>query len=151
MQKNKRIILKGTTTNVISQINDESLDFVYIDGDHTLKGISIDLINTWDKVKKGGFIAGDDFCPSIWQHSINYEPTFVFPFAVYFAEAMNTTIFALPYNQFLISTEQNGFNFINLSDKNYQSLNALNQFNTKLNFKSLIVTTFPKLYKLIKN
>jgi len=149
--KDKRIILKGTTTNVISQINEDSLDFVYIDGDHTLKGISIDLINTWDKVKKGGFIAGDDFCPSIWQHSINYEPTFVFPFAVYFAEAMNTTIFALPYNQFLISKEQNGFNFINLSDKNYQTLNTLNQFNTKLNFKSLIVTTFPKLYNLIKN
>jgi len=44
----KRIILQGKTTEVIDQINDNELDFAYIDGDHTLKGITIDLIHTYN-------------------------------------------------------------------------------------------------------
>ena len=50
--KHKRVILKGTTTEVINKIPNDSSDFIYIDGDHTLKGISVDLIKTWNKVKK---------------------------------------------------------------------------------------------------
>ena len=62
--KEKRKVLRGKTTEVINDIKDNSLDFIYIDGDHTLKGITIDLINLWPKVKDNGFIVGDDFCPS---------------------------------------------------------------------------------------
>jgi hypothetical protein len=53
-------------------------------------------------VKPGGFVGGDDLSPSIWQHGESFEPTLVFPFALYFAEAMRTRIYALPYQQFLI-------------------------------------------------
>ncbi|MFQ5683117.1 MAG: class I SAM-dependent methyltransferase [Candidatus Binatia bacterium] len=98
----KRIILKGKTTEVIHEIPDESLDFVYIDGDHTLRGITIDLIKAYSKLRVGGCIGGDDFTKTIWQHHIRFEPTLVFPFAVYFAEAMDARIYALPFNQYLI-------------------------------------------------
>jgi hypothetical protein len=57
----KRLILKGKTKDVIGQIVDSSLDFVYIDGDHTLRGITVDLINILPKVRNGGLIGGDDF------------------------------------------------------------------------------------------
>jgi len=40
----KRVILRGKTTEVIEQIPDDELDFAYIDADHTLRGIAIDLI-----------------------------------------------------------------------------------------------------------
>ena len=126
--KEKRITLRGKTNEVIHQIEDESLDFVYIDGDHTLKGISIDLINFWDKVKLDGFIGGDDFSPSIWQHSLRYEPTLVFPFAVYFAEAVGATIYALPFNQFLLQkSSDKGFRLINLSNESYKDHSLRNQ------------------------
>jgi hypothetical protein len=122
--KEKRIILRGRTSEVISQIPDRSLDFVYIDGDHTLKGITIDLIQVLPKVKEGGFIGGDDFCSSIWQHSKKFEPTFVFPYSVYFAEAINTKIYAFPHKQFLIQipfhSEQTSFEFIDRTQE-YQS------------------------------
>jgi hypothetical protein len=147
--KHKRVILKGKTTEVINEITDDSLDFIYIDGDHTLKGISIDLINTWRKIKKNGFIAGDDFCPSIWQHNINYEPTLVFPFALYFAEAMNTTIYALPYNQFLITKQEDGFKYINLTTINYDNDNILDHIKTKISIKSIIIQKVPSMYKFI--
>ena len=100
--KDKITMLRGTTTEVIDNIDDNSLDFVYIDGDHTLKGITIDLIRSYSKLKHGGFIGGDDFYPSIWQHSMKSEPTLVFPFAIYFAEAMGAEIWMLRHKQFLI-------------------------------------------------
>ena len=120
-------ILRGKTTEVVSLIPDESLDFVYIDGDHTLKGITIDLISLWNKVKPGGFVAGDDFCETIWQHDKIYEPTLVFPFAVYFAEAKNVKIYGLPFNQFLIAKGEKGFEFIDLTNGKYKNVNLLKQ------------------------
>ncbi|MDZ7611873.1 MAG: class I SAM-dependent methyltransferase [Candidatus Moranbacteria bacterium] len=110
--KEKRLILRGKTTEVIDKIPDKSLDFAYIDGDHTLKGITTDLIKVYPKIKDGGWIGGDDFSYNIWQHSPKFEPTLIFPFAVYFAEAISAKIFALPYNQFLIHKFSDGSSLV---------------------------------------
>lgn len=98
----KRRVLRGTTLEVVTDIEDESLDFAYIDGDHTLRGITSDLIAMQAKVRPGGFIGGDDFCTNVWQHGPDFEPTLVFPLAVHFALAIRATIFALPFDQFLL-------------------------------------------------
>jgi len=98
----RRHVLRGTTLEVVDSIDDGSLDFAYIDGDHTLRGIVTDLVAMRPKIRAGGFLAGDDFCPNVWQHGAAYEPTLVFPVAVEVALAMRATIFALPFNQFLI-------------------------------------------------
>ena len=98
----RRIVLRGRTSAVIDKIPDQSLDFAYIDGDHTLRGITLDLIQMLPKIKHGGLIGGDDFVNKPWQHGSAYEPTLVCPFAVYFAEAMRLTFVALPHKQFLI-------------------------------------------------
>ncbi len=98
----RRIVLRGTTLEVIGDIPDASLDFVYIDGDHTLRGITTDLLNVWRKAKPGGWIGGDDLFANIWQHGLEFEPTLVFPFVLYFAEAVGAPIYALPQNQFLV-------------------------------------------------
>ena len=98
----KRAVLRGRTADVVDRIADGELDFAYVDGDHTLRGITIDLLKVYPKVREGGWIGGDDFCRSIFQHSEKYEPTLVFPYAVYFAEAMGARILALPHKQFLM-------------------------------------------------
>lgn len=109
----KRRILRGRTIEVVDTIPDESLDFVYVDGDHTLRGITIDLIKIWPKVKVGGFIGGDDFTNTPWQHDIRFEPTLVCPFSVFFAEAMNVPIAALEHGQFLIHKDEHAdFSFL---------------------------------------
>ena len=56
----KRCILRGKTVDVIDHIPDQTLDFAYIDGDHTLKGITVDLICVYPKVRVEGFLTGDD-------------------------------------------------------------------------------------------
>ena len=100
--QHKRKLLRGRTLEVIDSVPDRSLDFVYIDGDHTLRGITTDLISVYGKVKQGGYVGGDDFVPSIWKHGTRFEPTLVCPFAAYFAEAVGAPFFALPFDQFLI-------------------------------------------------
>lgn len=119
-------ILRGRTKDVIQEIEDESLDFIYIDGDHTLRGITIDLIKLFPKVKQGGYIGGDDFIPNLWHHSIEYEPTLVCPFAIYFAEAMELPIQALQHRQFVIKKDHSlGFSFTDKTG-HYSNI-ALNQ------------------------
>lgn len=93
-------VLRGTTEEVIERIPDNSLDLAYVDGDHTARGIMIDLQMVWPKVRPGGILGGDDFRPNAWQHDERYEPTLIFPLAVYFAEAVRAEITALPFDQF---------------------------------------------------
>lgn len=114
----RRKVLRGRTKEVIGEIEDKSLDFAYVDGDHTLRGITIDLITTLPKIKEGGYLAGDDFSNSPWQHAGEFEPTLVCPFAIYFAEAMNLPIRALPFNQFIITNDSKaGFSFVDPSGR----------------------------------
>lgn len=41
---------------------DNSVDVVYIDGDHTYEGVKLDIEVWWPKVKPGGFLCGHDYC-----------------------------------------------------------------------------------------
>jgi hypothetical protein len=120
-------VLRGRTVEVLDKIADEQLDFLYIDGDHTLRGITIDLVNGFGKVRPNGWVGGDDFTRTIWQHGQDFEPTMVFPFAVYFAEAVGCPVYALPYRQFLIEkSPEKGFAFIDLTGS-YPSPDLLSQ------------------------
>jgi hypothetical protein len=102
-----RIVLRGTTLEMIEQIPDASLDVAYIDADHTLRGIAIDLIRTYPKLRPGGILGGDDYTPTIWQHPETFEPTLVCPFAAYFAESQAAPLIILAHNQFAIVKPSN--------------------------------------------
>ena len=123
----KTVILRGRTKEVIDEIADNSLDFAYIDGDHTLRGITIDLIKLLPKIKENGLIGGDDFTVNPWQHDIRFEPTMVCPYSIYFAEAMDLPVIALPFKQFLIQKNpEDSFSFIDTTGEyNDISLNKL--------------------------
>ena len=43
------------------EFQDESLDFVYIDGAHDYESVKKDILNWKKKVKKNSYIAGDDY------------------------------------------------------------------------------------------
>lgn len=141
----KRIILRGTTTEVIGQIPDAELDFAYIDGDHTLRGIAIDLMQVYPKVRHDGFIGGDDFTSSIWEHKTTFEPTLVFPFAVYFAEAVGATIYALPFSQFCLQKNpEQHFSFVDFTG-HYGDTGLRNQVAPDKLVKIAMAERFPRL------
>jgi hypothetical protein len=58
----ERVILhRATSQDALLELNDASLDWVYIDGNHNDPFIDLDIAMSLKKVKLGGIIAGDDY------------------------------------------------------------------------------------------
>ncbi len=144
----RRVILRGKTADVVDRIRDGELDFAYIDGDHTLRGITIDLFRIYSKVKRDGFIGGDDFTASVWEHKTSFEPTLVFPFAVYFAEAVGATIYSLPHSQFCLQKTEKKFAFVDLT-RQYQNTALQIQFSPDRVLKLALTERFPRMSRLL--
>jgi len=53
-------IIRDKSENALKSFPDNFFDWVYIDGDHSTKGVLSDLEICFLKVKSGGYIAGDD-------------------------------------------------------------------------------------------
>lgn len=54
-------VIKGFSLKVVNRFADNSLDFVYIDGNHEFLQVTQD-ISAWEKkVRKGGILAGHDY------------------------------------------------------------------------------------------
>lgn len=80
------IFIEKPSEDAIKDISDESLDFVFIDGNHEYDFVMQDIILWNRKVRKGGIISGDDYWNShrgmcgvglavmhyTQQHSIDY-------------------------------------------------------------------------------
>jgi predicted O-methyltransferase YrrM len=61
MGSRKYNVIKGTSKVAAKMFLNESLDVVFIDLDHSYKAVKEDIKLWLPKVKKGGFIAGDDY------------------------------------------------------------------------------------------
>lgn len=51
-----------TTEQFISKYKSRLYDYVYIDGDHSIEGVTFDFDNFWPRLRKGGFMAFHDAC-----------------------------------------------------------------------------------------
>lgn len=60
-KENVRII-QGNSLIVAECLEDNSLDFVYIDANHQYEAVKEDIKNLFPKVKLGGYICGHDYC-----------------------------------------------------------------------------------------
>lgn len=58
---NKCEIIVGYSPKEFERFEDESFDFIYVDGDHTTEGAKKDLDITFRKLKRGGILAGHDY------------------------------------------------------------------------------------------
>jgi cephalosporin hydroxylase len=59
-------LVVGDTHEIKDQYEDESLDFVYIDANHSYDGVIKDLQDWYPKIKKGGMISGHDYEERPW-------------------------------------------------------------------------------------
>lgn len=57
----KCTILRKTSMEAVEDFKNNSLDFVYIDGNHTFRYIAEDLAEWTKKVRKGGIVSGHDY------------------------------------------------------------------------------------------
>ena len=64
MGDRKYTAIKATSKAAARKFKAESLDVVFIDLDHSYEAVKLDIQLWLPKVKKGGFIAGDDYHPN---------------------------------------------------------------------------------------
>jgi len=83
-------IIRKWSADAVNDFADESLDFVFIDGDHEFRTVTNDIADWSKKVRKGGIVAGHDYGRShdrefgnvkdvviAWTYSKNISPWFV--------------------------------------------------------------------------
>jgi hypothetical protein len=58
---NRCRIFRLESADAAQQIFDESVDLVFLDGDHSFEGVTRDLEAWYKKVKEGGYIGGHDY------------------------------------------------------------------------------------------
>ncbi|MBU2052606.1 class I SAM-dependent methyltransferase [Patescibacteria group bacterium] len=58
--KNVKLIRK-TSMEAVEDFEDESLDFVYIDGNHKFRYVAEDICEWSKKIRKGGMVSGHDY------------------------------------------------------------------------------------------
>ena len=61
VHENRSIILPMSFSEAARIIADDSLDFIYIDGNHDYDNISRDIKEWWPKLKSGGIFSGHDY------------------------------------------------------------------------------------------
>ena len=54
-------IIRTNSVDAARGVPDESLDFVFIDADHSYEGCKVDIEAWWPKVKPGGLLSGHDY------------------------------------------------------------------------------------------
>ena len=73
-------LIRDFTTSASNQFEDNSIDFVFIDADHSYDGVKED-IKMWEpKVKKGGLVSGHDINMldvrmAVQEYNMNYDTT----------------------------------------------------------------------------
>lgn len=59
--KDRAIIQQGCSTEMWKLHENESLDFIFIDGNHTYEFVTADINNWYPKLKTGGLMLGHDY------------------------------------------------------------------------------------------
>jgi hypothetical protein len=57
----ENVILLHSRSTILQSFPDNSMDLIYIDGDHTFDGVLLDLNMSYQKIKPGGWICGHDY------------------------------------------------------------------------------------------
>lgn len=66
-------IIRKTSMEAVNDFADESLDFVFIDGNHAYEYVVEDIAKWSKKVRKGGIVAGHDYFTGHGRHKMHVE------------------------------------------------------------------------------
>lgn len=64
-------VLRMKSSDAMSLVDDNSVDFFHTDGDHSTKGIRADIIGWLPKIRPGGLITGDNYEYDLIANAVN--------------------------------------------------------------------------------
>jgi len=67
--ENRAFMLRGLGEEMIHLFQDNSLDYIYIDGNHDYDHVKQDLELWWPKLKQGGLMSGHDYLLVDWDNA----------------------------------------------------------------------------------
>ena len=70
-------IVRAKSMEYVNEVEDRSLDFVYIDGNHCFDFVMQDLIEWGKKVRRGGIISGHDYYRFRWAGVVDAVDVYV--------------------------------------------------------------------------
>lgn len=82
-------IIRDFSVNAAELFEDESIDFVYIDGDHNYEAVTADIKAWYPKIKSGGIISGHDYIEKNAKRNIVFG---VIPAVTEFSKEYNKNI-----------------------------------------------------------
>lgn len=59
----RTVVIRDYSEPASREFQDNSLDLVYLDGDHSMTSVVRDIANWWPKVRPGGILSGHDYVP----------------------------------------------------------------------------------------
>ena len=65
--ESRAFMLRGLSSDMASRFEDNSLDLVYLDGNHAYEWVKEDIELWWPKIKKGGVLTGHDYLDMDWK------------------------------------------------------------------------------------
>lgn len=66
ISENRVKIHRATSAEILDKFPDDYFDWIYIDGNHLYPFVRADLETSFRKVKRGGFVTGDDYDEGGW-------------------------------------------------------------------------------------
>ena len=75
--EDRGIMIRALSHQAVDLFQDGSLDFIYIDGDHSYEGVKKDIQLWFPKVKKGGLVAGHDYLRLKKENDWFLDPNFL--------------------------------------------------------------------------
>jgi predicted O-methyltransferase YrrM len=57
----RRVIIARPSVEAAENFDDNSMDFVFLDADHSYESVKADITAWWPKIKPGGWLCGHDY------------------------------------------------------------------------------------------
>lgn len=65
-ESDRVVIVRAPSESALTEFPDGHFDFIYIDGDHEYSAVRKDCMLSFEKVRPGGYICGDDYALAGW-------------------------------------------------------------------------------------
>lgn len=72
--EDRAIMIRGLSDQAVELFEDESLDFIFIDGNHAYDYVKEDMELWFPKLKKGGLFSGHDYLKMSWEYNPEIDP-----------------------------------------------------------------------------